>query len=551
MPTDFRVSGPGRRASLAVLALLSGLFVAVQPASPAQAAVCDVPVVNPVACENSKPGTSPSVWDISGSGDASIQGFATDISANVGGAVRFKVATPATSYRLDIYRLGYYAGLGARKIVTVAPSATLPQIQPSCLTDGSTGLVDCGNWGVSASWTIPAGTVSGVFFAQLVRTDGTSGESHIPFVVRDDSSHSAVDFQTSDTTWQAYNQYGGNSLYAGSPAGRAYKVSYNRPITTRGPTEEDYLFHAEFPMIRFLEANGYDVSYTSGVDTDRNGALIKNHQAFLSVGHDEYWSGQQRANVEAARDAGVSLAFLSGNEVFWKTRWEPSTDGSSTAYRTLVCYKETHANAKIDPTPAWTGTWRDPRFSPPADGGRPENGLSGTLFMINGDNTRKDSIKVPAADGKMRFWRGTAVAKQAAGATATMPAGTLGYEWDSELDNGSRPAGLVRLSSATYSITNDLLLDYGSTYGSGTANHALTLYRAPSGALVFGAGTVQWAWGLDATHDNAGTATNASMRQATVNLLADMGVQPATLVSGLSLATRSTDTTAPLSLIHI
>ena len=72
---------------------------------------------------------------------------------------------------------------------------------------------------------------------------------------------------------------------------------------------------------------------------------------FLSVGHDEYWSGEQRANVEAARDAGVNLAFFSGNEVFWKTRWENSIDGSEHAYRTLVSYKETHANAKIDPQP--------------------------------------------------------------------------------------------------------------------------------------------------------------------------------------------------------
>ena len=77
-------------------------------------------------------------------------------------------------------------------------------------------------------------------------------------------------------------------------------------------------------MVRFLEANGYDVSYTTGVDTDRRGDLIKNHKTFLSVGHDEYWSGTQRANVEAARDAGVNLAFFSGNEVFWKTRWENS-----------------------------------------------------------------------------------------------------------------------------------------------------------------------------------------------------------------------------------
>jgi hypothetical protein len=125
----------------------------------------------------------------------------------------------------------------------------------------------------------------------------------------------------------------------------------------------------------------------------------------------------------------------------------------------LVTYKETHANAVIDPQdpPTWTGTWRDPRFSPPADGGRPENSLTGQLFMVNdGDTT---AISVPSANGKMRFWRNTTVATLAVGATATMPNGTLGYEWDADVDNGYRPAGLIELSSTTktsresYSIT--------------------------------------------------------------------------------------------------
>ena len=534
-------------ANLAALTLAAAGLVTTTTVGVAAADPC-APLTNPVACENSKPGADPSAWDVSGAGSPAIQGYPNDMSVNVGETVRFKVSTPARSYRLDVYRLGYYAGKGARLIASVTPSAALPQGQPACLTN-ATGLVDCGNWAVSAAWTVPAGTVSGVFVGKLVRTDGTAGSSHIPFVVRDDASRSDLLFQTADTTWQAYNQYGGNSLYVGAPVGRAYKVSYNRPLTVRGTNPEDSLFHAEFPMIRFLEANGYDVSYTSGVDTDRRGALLRNHKAFLSVGHDEYWSGQQRANVEAARDAGVNLAFFSGNEVFWKTRWENSIDGSGTPYRTLVSYKETKANAKIDPSPTWTGTWRDARFSPPSDGGRPENNLTGTIFMVNGGVSRRDSIQVPEQDGKLRFWRGTPVAGLAAGATATMPAGTLGYEWDADLDNGARPAGLIRLSSATYDIAGDLLLDNGSTYGSGRTTHALTMYRAASGALVFGAGTIQWSWGLDATHDNGGTPTDPSMRQATVNLLADMGAQPATLVAGLAAATRTTDTAVPTSTI--
>jgi len=513
------------------------------PAGAAAAADACTPPVNPVACENTKAGTPRSTWDVSGSGSTALQGFATQMSVNVGETVSFKIKSTATSYRLDIYRMGYYAGNGARLVATVNPVGR--QTQPACLSNASTGLVDCGNWAVSASWAVPAAAVSGIYFARLVRTDSTAGASHVVFVVRDDASHSDLLMQTSDTTWQAYNSYGGNSLYTGSPAGRAYKVSYNRPVTTRGTGAEDAVFNAEYPMVRFLEANGYDVSYFSGVDTDARGALLKNHKSFLSVGHDEYWSGGQRANVEAARDAGVNLAFFSGNEVFWKTRWENAIDGSGTAYRTLVCYKETHANAKSDPTSAWTGTWRDPRFSPPADGGRPENGLTGTAFEVNSGTV---SLKVPAADGKMRFWRGTTVATQAAGATATLGTGTVGYEWDEDADNGARPRGLIGLSTTTATGV-EVLQDYGSTYASGSATHRLTLYRAPSGALVFGGGTVQWSWGLDSDHDRGSGAVSVPMRQATVNLFADMGAQPATLQSGLTAATASTDTVGPAATI--
>jgi hypothetical protein len=528
--------------SLLVLTLVAA-GLTLPGAGPASAADPCTPLINPIACENSKAGTPKSTWDVSGSGSAALQGFSTQISVNVGETVNFKIDSSANSYRVDIYRMGYYGGNGARLIGSVNPVGQ--QNQPDCLTQDSTGLVDCGNWAVSASWPVPSTAVSGIYFARLVRTDGTSGASHIPFVVRNDASHSGVVFQTSDSTWQAYNTYGGNSLYVGSPVGRAYKISYNRPITTRGTGPEDFVFNAEYPMVRWMEANGYDVSYIAGVDADRSGALLKNHKAFFSVGHDEYWSGQQRANVEAARDAGVNLAFFSGNEVFWKTRWENSTDGSATAYRTMVCYKETHANGKIDPTSAWTGSWRDPRFSPPADGGRPENSLTGTIFKVNAGTV---NIQVPAADGKMRLWRGTTVASQAAGATATLGTGTLGYEWDDEEDNGARPRGLIKLSTTTASGL-DVLQDYGSTYATGSATHNLTLYRAPSGALVFGGGTVQWSWGLDSNHDRGSGAASTPMKQATVNLLADMGVQPGTLQSGLTLATASTDTVGPAAAI--
>jgi hypothetical protein len=505
---------------------------------------------NPIVCENQLPGTPPGQWDISGAGDPTLQGFATEISVNKGEPVRFKVDTTAPTFAMDIYRLGYYGGLGARFIASL--TNLQGREQAACLTQASTGLVDCGNWIESAAWTVPETAVSGIYLARLRRAD-TGGTSHIVFVVRDDQAQADLLFQTSDTTWQAYNTFGGRSLYTGGPGtnpSRAYKVSYNRPFTTRGTNPEDWLFNAEYPMVRWLEANGYHVSYTTGVDTDRTGGTeLPRHRVFLSVGHDEYWSGGQRANVEAARNAGVHLAFFSGNEVFWKTRWEPSIDGTLTPYRTLVSYKETHADARIDPQdpPTWTGTWRDPRFSPPADGGRPENALTGTIFTAN-CCTWTAAIRVSQAFANQPFWRNTRVATLPPGGSTTLTEGTLGYEWDENLDNGFRPAGLTTLSSTTVSVSQKLL-DYGSTYGPGTATHQLTLYRHPSGALVFGAGTVQWSWALDAVHDRGNAPADLAAQQATVNLLGDMGVGAGSLQPGLVPGLPSGDTQSPVSLI--
>src|SRR6267142_1662179 len=513
-------------------------------------ATCTAPK-NAIEAENCLPGNPVSAWYVDGAGSPNIQGFTTDISVNVAQTVFFKIATNATAYRIDIYRLGYYQGNGARLVTSVSPSVPLPQVQPACLKNTSTGLTDCGNWAVSASWTVPSNATSGVYFAKLVRLD-TGETGVVVFIVRNDSSHSDILVQTCDPTWHAYNDYGGSSLYTG-PTTRAFKVSYNRPFNVPNPST--WLFSAEYPMWQWLEANGYDVSYIAGADTDRKGALIMQHKIFMSVGHDEYWSGGQRANVEAARAAGVNLAFFSGNEIFWKTRWEPSIDGTNTPYRTLVCYKETSANAAIDPldsgsSPTWTGFWRDARFSPPADGGRPENALTGMMSQVSAP--QDNAITVPQADGRMRFWRNTSIATLGPGQVATPPQSTLGYESDEDVDNGFRPAGLIRLSTTIVPVTNYLYFSPTSGYyfGNGTETHHLTLYRAPSGALVFSAGTIHWSWGVDSDHAGyTGLPADPNMRQATVNLLADMGVQPATLQMGLVSATASTDTTPPRSTI--
>ena len=235
--------------------------------------------------------------------------------------------------------------MGARKVATIHLDIGDP---PATSPTASTTTPD-----QPASWSTAATGRSrrpgrcrrtprpGIYIARPVRTDN-GGASHIVFVVRDDDGRSDLLFQTSDTTWQAYNPYGGYNAYnTGLDRDRVVKLSYNRPFTTRGGELENWLFNSEYPMLRWLERNGYDVSYSSAIDTERRAGELLEHKTFLSVGHDEYWSQGRRDAVTAARDAGVNLAFLSGNEIYWKIRWEDSAHrrrGRRPAHQ--VVYKE-------------------------------------------------------------------------------------------------------------------------------------------------------------------------------------------------------------------
>lgn len=579
-------------------ASLRAQATAAQPA----ADPCAAPA-NRIVAENCLPGNPREEWDVNAQGDPEIQGFATDMSVNLGETVEFKVKTHSPSYRIDIYRMGWYGGNGARLIETIRPSVPLPQAQPDCRVHTNMRFVDCGNWRVSASWQVPADGVSGVYAARLVREDdepepwtvegergfptdrpptgphayGANGlgalrdalvekrASHILFLVRDDAGGSDVLVQTADPTWVAHNRYGGASLYGswsavdgggggGDVRSRGYMASYNRPLTNRlGDLSEEF-FSAEYPLVRWLERNGYDVSYFAGVDTDRRGEQLTDHRVFISAGHDAYWTRAQRENVEAARDAGVHLAFLGGGVSMWKSRYLPSLAPSETPYRTLVSFRETVAHGKLDPQKElWTGTWRDPReFNP--EGADPENALTGTIATVGA--FRNDRLHIPASYGQRRFWRNTEVEQLEGEATAVFGRGVLGHEWDQDIDNGVRPAGLIRLSETT--VDNVAYVqDWGSVYDSGSATHHLTMYRAPSGALVFSAGSVQYSWGLDDLHTYFTTPSGRvrpdpmgaepAIQQATVNLLADMGLQPASLQPELMGAEPSQDAAGPLA----
>ena len=208
----------------------------------------------------------------------------------------------------------------------------------------------------------------------------------------------------------------------------------------------------------------------------------------------------------------------------------------------MVSYKERWDRENTD-TNGTTSTWRDPLTWAPAS----RRTLSPARY----------SLSILTGSTPLPFL--TTFRTSASGATppSTISSQARCTRWCPTcwVTNGiqisttviDRPDWLP-LSSTTVNV-EQLLLDYGNTTGAGTASHSLTLYRAPSGALVFGAGTVYWSWGLDDNHDLESTPTDPNVQQAMVNLFADMGVQPGTLMASLAVASQSTDNTRPTTTI--
>lgn len=490
---------------------------------------------NVIVQENALLGNPTSQWQVTGMGDPEIQGFPSDSSINRGTTLSFKVDSGNLAFTVKIFRLGYYSGLGARQVASFSGT---PAVQPTPVADVTTGT-SAAAWSVTASWAAPASAVSGVYLALLTRSDNKV--SNIPFVVRNDADTNKVVLKTCDTTWHAYNYFGpsatrldGKSLYGASenanPSLRSKAVSYDRPYATRHGVGHTYLFDAEYPFLRFVERNGYDLTYLSSVDTDRTPGRLLGQKLIISSGHDEYWSKGMRDAHVAARDAGVNLAFFSGNHAFWRVRFDVT-------YRMMTCYKDTLDGHSTDPG-GYTGTWRDTRAFNTLR--QPEHALTGSFFIANG--IRVDSMVVTDKFKASPIWRNTAVAALAPGQSISYPE-LLGFEWQEVRNDADMPSPFTVLSSTPIDITGYRSNDDGSAYtGAGSATHALVLHKLPSKGLVFSTGTVRWAWGLDSTHDGGTTAANSDIQQATLNILADLGALPASTMPG-----RTTPATVPVS----
>ena len=430
-------------------------------------ALADTP--NYIQVENAKAGTSD--WQLTQPGLTSgiIEGYASLTSVNRGGIINLFVNTAEPSYSMDIFRMGYYGGLGGRRMLdTIWRAGTS---QPAPTTDPTTGLTEC-NWLNPYVLTIPNTSdptdwMSGIYLVKL--TAGVSGtQQYIIFAVRDDARPTDMLMAQTVNTYQAYNPWGGKSLYGTiqSPADTAHKamkVSFNRPYYGVDSNGVSAFFSWEFGMIQWLEQNGSDISYATNVDVDGSASLLLSHKVFLSIGHDEYWTWSMRDHVEAARDQGVNLGFFSGNVSYWQVRYEPSTV-TNDPNRTLVGYKEFWQSDPITPDYLKTNEFRYPPVN------RPEDALIGVSYITVA------SPPMLVEDASHWVFTGTGLHN---GDVLTYPNGapTLGYEID-QMGPGS-PANTRRLAHSPVPPDGQNFAD-------------TTIYMAPSGATVFAAGSIGW-----------------------------------------------------------
>ncbi|HZC07403.1 MAG TPA: N,N-dimethylformamidase beta subunit family domain-containing protein, partial [Ktedonobacterales bacterium] len=456
---------------------------------------------NPIQVENNLPG-DPTWNDFASVGKQdAISGFGSKISVNHGDSLDLYVTTTAANFTISVYRTGWYGGAGARLITKLGPFPGVHQAIPA--PDPVTGIVACTNWTKTTTLSIPSTWVTGVYLARLNASSGN--KSFIYFVVRNDGGTEPIDFQTSVSTYQAYNAWGGVSLYTNNTNGSVYKyphatkVSFDRPFDPFDSNGAGHYLYYEYPLVRWAESQGYNITYTTDVDTDTNTNPLTNHKEFLSVGHDEYWSRPMRTNVQNAINAGVNVAFFSANSMYWQIRFEPNAAG--VADRVEVGYKDfATASTAPGPDPQYgvnnsitTTNWRDPVVN------QPENGVIGVMYQDQVNNNyayvvQNASNWVYAGTG---FVNGSSVP------------GIVGYEYDKVWNNGFTPAGLTVLSNSPV---------VGCCEGSGHSDSNSSLYTAASGAQVFAAGTIQWSWGLD-NYSSNGNFVNAGIKRTTSNIL--------------------------------
>ena len=414
--------------------------------------------------------------------DGQIEGYPTRASGPPGTRLGLKISTTEGRYRVFAYRIGYYKGgngtlvwssrfrTGQRQAAaTFAPYETRTIVAP---------------WQVSLSVNT-GGWRPGLYVFRL-RT-GSGWENQIPYVVTSPSTEGAVVLGVPVTTWQAYNVWGGYSLYDG-PDGdrRSWAVSFNRPYKGVGGMND--FRNSVVPIVTHAETTGVKLAYLANLDLDRGPEVLAGARGYVSMGHDEYWTTGMRATVLAARAKGTNVAFLGANTMYWRVRLagDPSP-------RLMTGYRH---DAHLDPLRETQPTKATSRFrDDPA--ATPENDVTGMLYEcypVDADYR----IVTPRWFG----FRGTDVR------AGTAIHRLVGGESDRVYPNARTPRPMQILSHVPFSCRGD----------STTAQ--AVYFTTRSGAGVFSAGTLRWGCAIvDRCDVSVGARTGTFVRTVTTNLL--------------------------------
>ncbi len=465
--------------------------------------------------ENQQQGTTS--WQFTNYAKATkheIEGYASETSVDQGGQIQFMVSLSANAqYNMDVYRLGWYPhgtnpdgtscapSCGGRLMQHVGPLSGFTQ--PSCpqdatATDPTYGMTEC-QWTPTYTLNVPTSWTTGVYLVKLTRLDDGL-QNYMTFVVRDDSDNAPVVYSLDVNTWQAYNFWGGAgnndtgiTLYGrindvtmqDLPGSRAYTVSFDRPYMDQGSEDgAGNLMDWDFPLIRWMESQGYNTDYVTDVDLETNPALLLNHRVFVNTGHDEYYSDNMRNGIKNAIAGGVNMAFFSANDIYQRVVFQ--SDYAGAADRRIFDDKGALPGST-------TYEWR---YLTPE---QPENSILGV--MQNGVATARPFL---VSDANSWIYAGTGLVNYTGNGTTgvvtsgpgqnALP-GLVGYEFDERAANASslspyvpsEPAGIDQVGHSFVPASDNGVNAWSDA----------TLYTAPSGATVFAAGTIQWAFAVD------------------------------------------------------
>lgn len=469
-----------------------------------------------VAAENRLPGTT--AWrlpgpaaDIGGLAHGNVVGYVSREAVRVGQTERIYVAAPrARTVRIRIFRMGFYGGRGGREVLVSAPLRV--RRQPPCTHDFTTGLTECA-WHPTLSFEVPSALPTGVYIAKL---SARTGESDCLFVVLAVRPQPLL-AQLPTSTYEAYNAWGGDSLYPGGAARvgitgttQGVAVSYERPYAT--DTGAGEFFARDVAMVRFLERYGYPVSYTTSESVDEDPGQLSGHRALIDFGHSEYWSARQVAAFARARNSGTSLLFFGSDTMAWRIRYVRASRAATDAGapdRTIVAYKE-YATRDADRANS-TGVFADRGAT-----------LTGSAYMgcitprlkRPGPPTYRYYGWIPAR-GLRPAW----LFAHTRVSPSTVIPGIVGYELD--IRTSLSPAGTEVIGSGSSLC---MFPERGEPFPPRGEDLAqTTLYTARSGAIVFNSGTLGWELGLEpvpSASPNAPLAPNRYLVAITRNLLA-------------------------------